>query len=135
MKQKTKDVLISWITLILFIISMILMVVLIIDKSHPDFKINLEQVEVDVIEYCPKIFEEGGGCICGDFKKSKEDLDIKWLNENAECIGGCELTCLNEYEERKNIRMLNKCIQSCPNTRIPVCSKYKYEDYTIDVIR
>ena len=112
----------------------------------PESKIICKQVPVDEIEYkeerpndtviyyCQTPIFENGKEYC-PFKISKQDLDIEWLGENAECTGGCEYECIQEYHIHKNINKLNSCFheRDCPKTPYPVCSEYKIGNFTIGV--
>ncbi len=97
---------------------------------------HCRNIEVDEIEYAPyfsctdnktykdkvEIVKDTNGkskyCIIEYNLKSKEDLSIDWLNENAECIERCNNHgCADEI-----------------NSVEFECSRYKYKDYEVKVI-
>ena len=96
------------------------------------------QVEVDVIIILygyQDVFPEGEIPLYRNI--SKQDLNLEWLYENAECAGGCEYECSQEYDIHKDIDKLNECVheRNCPKTPYPVCSKYKLGNFTIEVLK
>lgn len=89
----------------------------------------VEEIEYQDGVYCDEI-EDGYKGFCfhrnTDLTKtiSKQDLNISWLDENCECAAW-------RYSNKDPCLKSNETEEDCDYTR--TCSKYKYEDYTIEV--
>lgn len=70
--------------------------------------------------------------LCCYKKISKQDLTVEWLDENAECVDWDwkGKSCPKGYKSYENPQGITYCNAPYKDS---ACSKYKYEDYTIEV--